>query len=307
MAKQEHDASGGPAALALSDHQGQMPTANQRGGRGAADQSGRWRPVTLSANVLSYLILPAAIVLGWWWYAAKNPEQLSSPSAVAEQLWNWIVHGQLGLGSYYQATWLATVSASLGRVLIGFAVAAACGILIGTLIGLLRPAARIIDPTIQLFRPIPMTAWLPLSIVFFGLTDTASIFLIALGAFYPVVVNTTTGVRRVDIGLIRAAQVLGAKKWEVVTRIIFPAALPSVFDGLRVALGLSWMLVILAEMFAVKTGLGFVLWDAFGIQQTATMMGAMISIGVIGFCCDRLLLWARRHLLRWSAGQMVGV
>jgi NitT/TauT family transport system permease protein len=307
MADHEQDAAGGPATLAISDHLDQAQVANLRGSRAAADRARRWRPVTLVVNVLSYLILPVAIVLGWWWYAVRNPAQLSSPGAVAEQLWNWIVHGQLGLGSYYQATWWVTVWASLVRVLIGFAVAAVSGVLIGTLIGLLRPAARIVDPTIQLFRPIPMTAWLPLSIVFFGLTDTASIFLIALGAFYPVVVNTTTGVRRVDIGLIRAAQVLGAKKWEVVTRIVFPAALPSVFDGLRVALGLSWMLVILAEMFAVKTGLGFVLWDAFGIQQTATMMGAMISIGVIGFCCDRLLIWARRHLLRWSVGRMVGV
>jgi NitT/TauT family transport system permease protein len=307
MADQEQDVAGGSAALAISDHLDQARAANLRGSRVPAGGSGRWRPVTLLVNMLSYVILPVAIVLGWWWYAARNPAQLSTPGAVADQLWNWIVHGRLGLGSYYQATWWVTVWASLVRVLIGFAVAAVSGVLIGVLIGLLRSAARIVDPTIQLFRPIPMTAWLPLSIVFFGLTDTASIFLIALGAFYPVVVNTTTGVRRVDIGLIRAAQVLGAKKWEVVTRIVFPAALPSVFDGLRVALGLSWMLVILAEMFAVKTGLGFVLWDAFGIQQTATMMGAMISIGVIGFCCDRLLILARRHLLRWSVGRMVGV
>lgn len=296
---------GTPSGLAVADElsQAPIPLSPYEPDR---PSTGR-RLLVGTVRVLCYLILPVSIVLGWWWYATANPAQLATPGEVVSQLWGWIVHGKLGLGSYYEATWPATVWASLKRVMIGFAVASASGIVLGTLIGLLRPMARIFDPSIQVFRPIPMTAWLPLSIAFFGLTDTASIFLIALGAFYPVVVNTTTGVRRVDVGLIRAGLVLGAGRREVLFRIILPAALPSIFDGLRVALGLSWMLVILAEMFAVKTGLGFVLWDAFGIQRTSTMMSAMISIGIIGFCCDRLLLWARGHLLRWSVGRTVGV
>ena len=259
------------------------------------------------ATAASFAILPILLLLGWHWYATTHPSQLASPIDVAVQLWRWIGLGELGLGSYYEASWPETIGASLARVLIGFLIASVLGIIVGMVIGLSKVGARVFDPTVQVLRPIPMTAWLPLSIAFFGLTNSASIFLIALGAFYPVVVNTTTGVRRVNIGLIRAAQVLGASRGKVLLRVIVPAALPSIFDGLRVALGLSWMLVILAEMFAVRTGLGFVLWTAFGVQRTATMMSAMITIGVVGFLCDRLLVWVRGRLLGWSVGQTVGV
>ena len=134
----------------------------------------------------------------------------------------------------YSGTWVSNVLFSTQRVAQGFAVAIVVGIPLGILIGWNRLAAGAIDPTVQVLRPIPITAWLPFSIAVFGIQDIGSVFLIALGAFYPIVINASQGARDVERNLVRAALMMGARRMTVLRRVVLPASLPSIFTGLRV-------------------------------------------------------------------------
>jgi len=190
---------------------------------------------------------------------------------------------------------------SARRVLQGFLLAAALGIPLGILIGWNRLVARVVDPSIQLLRPVPITAWLPFSIAVFGIYDASALFLIGLGAFYPIVVNTTHGVRDTHLLLLRAARMLGARRLTILVKVVFPSALPSIFTGLRLGIGVAWTAVIVAEMIAVKSGLGYVLWDAYYVGRMDICVATMFSVGLLGFVSDRLIVAASRLLLRWRA------
>ena len=169
-----------------------------------------------------------------------------------------------GLGlNPYSGTWLANLLFSAERVGQGFLVAIVVAVPVGLAIGWNRTASGALDPTVQLLRPIPITAWLPFSIAVFGIRDMGAVFLIALGAFYPIVVNTAQGARDIERNLVRAAMMMGAGRWTILRRVVLPASLPSIFTGLRIGLGIAWTAVIVAEMVAVKSGLGYVLWDAY--------------------------------------------
>ncbi|WNQ39993.1 ABC transporter permease [Bordetella pertussis] len=186
-----------------------------------------------------------------------------TPVQVARAWYAWIF-GDPGMGlNPYQGTWVSNVQYSTMRVAQGFALAMATGIPLGLAIGWSRLTSQLLDPLIQGLRPIPITAWLPFSIALFGIRDMGSIFLIFLGGFYAIVVNTTQGARDVDRNLVRAASMMGASSGQLMRRVVLPAAMPSIFTGLRIGLGISWTAVIVSEMVAVKSGLGYVLWDAY--------------------------------------------
>jgi len=167
------------------------------------------------------------------------------------------------------------------------------------MIGWSRLAARLIDPTVQLLRPVPITAWLPFAIAVFGIYDASALFLIGLGAFYPIVVNTTHGVRDTNLLLLRAARMLGAGPLTVLAKVVFPSALPSIFTGLRLGIGVAWTAVIVAEMIAVKSGLGYVLWDAYYVGRMDICVATMFSVGLLGFLSDRVIVWVGQLVLRW--------
>ena len=175
----------------------------------------------------------------------------------------------------------------------GFGLAAMVAIPLGLMIGWSRLAARLIDPTVQLLRPVPITAWLPFAIAVFGIYDASALFLIGLGAFYPIVVNTTHGVRDTNLLLLRAARMLGAGPITVLAKVVFPSALPSIFTGLRLGIGVAWTAVIVAEMIAVKSGLGYVLWDAYYVGRMDICVATMFSVGLLGFLSDRVIVWDR--------------
>lgn len=199
----------------------------------------------------------------------------------------------------YSGTWFANLLFSLERVGQGYLLAIVVAVPLGVMIGWSRLAARMVDPSIQWLRPIPITAWLPFSIALFGIKDFGAIFLITLGAFYPIVVNTTQGARDVDRNLVRAARMMGAGDAALLRRVILPAALPSVFTGLRIGLGIAWTAVIVAEMVAVKSGLGYVLWDAYYVGRMDVVIADMVSIGLLGYLSDRLLVFVERRVLTW--------
>jgi NitT/TauT family transport system permease protein len=152
---------------------------------------------------------------------------------------------------------------------------------------------------VQVLRPIPITAWLPFSIAVFGIRDLGSISLIFVGGFFAIVVNTTQGARDVDKNLMRAARMMGASSWTLLRRVVLPAALPNIFTGIRIGMGIAWTAVVAAEMVAVKSGLGYVLWDAYYVGRMDIVLADMASIGMMGYLSDRLIVLTERRMLRW--------
>jgi NitT/TauT family transport system permease protein len=177
--------------------------------------------------------------------------------------------------------------------------AALIGVPMGLLIGWSRLFSQLFDPMIQSLRPIPITAWLPFSIALFGIRDIGSVFLIFLGGFYAIVVNTTQGARDVERNWVRAALMMGASRRQLLWRVVLPAAMPSIFTGLRIGLGISWTAVIVSEMVAVKSGLGYVLWDAYYVGRMDIVLADMVSICMMGYISDRLIVGLERRVLNW--------
>jgi ABC-type nitrate/sulfonate/bicarbonate transport system permease component len=246
------------------------------------------------------VIGPAALLMVWWAAVALHlfPRTvLPSPFAVAVALEDWAL-GNPDNGPYSGTLWDA-IQASTGRVIAGFAVAACLGVLIGVPAGFFKTLGRILDPLIHLLRPIPVTAWVPLSLVFWGFSFKGAVFLIALGSFFPIVVNTIEGVRGASRNLMRVGNMLGASRYAMLRMFVFPASLPSIFVGLRLGLGLSWVLVIVAELLSVKSGIGYSLLDAYSFNRYDVVIAAMIVLGVMGFLSDRVLMLVPSIMLRW--------
>jgi NitT/TauT family transport system permease protein len=249
-----------------------------------------------------FVLLPAGLVLLWHVAVAERwvtEGIIPAPAQVLKSWHTWIFGSGATMLSPYSGTWLDNVAYSGQRVLQGFGLAALAAIPLGLMIGWNRLAARLIDPTVQLLRPVPITAWLPFAIAVFGIYDASALFLIGLGAFYPIVVNTTHGVRDTNLLLLRAARMMGAGPGTVLAKVVFPSALPSIFTGLRLGVGVAWTAVIVAEMIAVKSGLGYVLWDAYYVGRMDICVATMFSVGLLGFISDRVIVWASHVLLRW--------
>jgi NitT/TauT family transport system permease protein len=252
-------------------------------------------------QILFGLIVPVLVLL-MWQISASQPDMagiVPTPLAVMDGFAGWI-WGQPGLGlNPYLGTWVSNVTYSGSRVVQGFFYATLLGIPLGLLIGRSKLISKLIDPMIQSLRPIPITAWLPFSIALFGIRDIGSVFLIFLGGFYAVVVNTTQGARDVDRNLVRAAQMMGCRPGQLLWGVVLPSAMPAIFTGLRVGLGISWTAVIVSEMVAVKSGLGYVLWDAYYVGRMDIVLADMVSIGAMGFVSDRIIVAMESKVLRW--------
>jgi NitT/TauT family transport system permease protein len=261
------------------------------------------KPVKPAKRIMQSLLIPIGLLILWeiagqmrWISPGITPH----PSRVAEGWWTW-AFGPTGMGlNPYSGTWASNVLNSATRVFQGYALAVLFGIPVGIMIGWSKLVSRLIDPMVQSLRPIPITAWLPFSIALFGIKDFGAIFLIALGAFYPIVVNATQGARDSSLTLIRAASMMGANRTTVLMKVVFPSALPSIFTGMRIGLGIAWTAVIVAEMVAVKSGLGYVLWDAYYVGRMDIVVADMVSIGILGFLTDRLIVTVESRVLRWQ-------
>jgi len=246
-------------------------------------------------------VIPTVVVV-LWQVMGSMPDMagiLPTPLKVLEGWHSWIF-AKPGMGlNPYLGTWLANVEYSSMRVAQGFTLSALVGVPLGLLIGWSKFISQMFDPMIQSLRPIPITAWLPFSIAVFGIRDIGSIFLIFLGGFYAIVVNTTQGARDVDRNLVRAALMMGASRTQLLLRVVLPAAMPSIFTGLRIGLGISWTAVIVSEMVAVKSGLGYVLWDAYYVGRMDIVLADMVSIGAMGYISDRIIVYIERKMLVW--------
>jgi NitT/TauT family transport system permease protein len=257
-------------------------------------------------KLIKGLALPILAVVLWQW-AGENGAVAGGALPTPDRVWEaWLKWGfgnpTFGLNPYV-GTWRESVVFSAGRVLHGFVIAIMVGVPLGMLIGWSRLVSSLVDPTIQWLRPVPITAWLPISIAVFGIRDFGAVFLIMIGAFYPIVINTTQGARDVERNWIRAALMMGASEGAILRRVVFPAALPSIFTGLRIGLGIAWTAVIVSEMVAVKSGLGYVLWDAYYVGRMDIVIADMVSIGLMGFLSDQLIVAVEIWALRWRRMQ----
>jgi len=192
------------------------------------------------------------------------------------------------------------IEASVVRVGVGFLIASACAISLATLLARWTTLAKYVMPILELVRPISVIAWIPIAILWFGLGDKPAWFIIFLGSFFPIFTNTYLGIRSVQPIHIQAAQCLGAGKLLFLRKVLLPSALPYILAGMRVGLGVGWMCVIAAELIAATSGLGYMIQTARVLIETEKVLAGMITIGVIGYFMNFLMLLLERRLTPWS-------
>lgn len=262
-----------------------------------------WRRVQQRMGRAVLAVLLPVSLIAIWQMSGVNGALFGGALPTPDRVWSAWYSWAFGTPTFglnpYVGTWFQNVAFSAQRVAKGFLLAMAIGVPLGIAIGWSRLVASLVDPTIQWLRPIPITAWLPISIAIFGIRDFGAIFLITIGAFYPIVINTTQGARDVDKNWVRAALMMGASRFATLRRVVLPAALPSIFTGFRIGLGIAWTAVIVAEMVAVKSGLGYVLWDAYYVGRMDIVLADMVSIGLLGFVSDRLIVALESWVLKW--------
>jgi NitT/TauT family transport system permease protein len=242
-------------------------------------------------DLLFPLISFGGVVLLWHLLVKAGVFQelvMPAPWTVAKTFYQFILDGE-----FFIHLW-----ASFSRIITGFSIGAFLGVFMGILVGHFRLFERVFDPLIQALRPVPIAAWLPLAIVWFGIGDKPGIFLITIGAFFPVFINTVHGVKFTQPILIRAAHMLGATPRRLLLFVVLPAALPNIFTGIRIGLGLAWVCVVISELLGVTAGLGFIIWDAQVYLHTDKVIVGMIIIGAMGTLTDRILLWLSSRLIK---------
>ncbi|MBE0527271.1 ABC transporter permease [Candidatus Thorarchaeota archaeon] len=192
------------------------------------------------------------------------------------------------------------IFASVTRVSLGFLAAALTGIPLGIIIGRYRLVDSVLGPVVEAMRPIPPIAWIPLSLLMFpGNIIGAQAFIIWVGAFFPILINTTTGVKRTEPVHIDSAKTLGANERQILSKIVLPSAAPEIFAGLRIGFGIGWMCLVAAEMLRGRVGLGFLIWTYWALGRTAEVITGMLFIGLIGFLITLAFLLIEKYLLRW--------
>lgn len=241
------------------------------------------------AGLFSEVILPApsAVAAKWWAYLLPGQPQAEGQSYLA-----WLLSGELPHDAY----------SSLFRVIAGFLIGAGLALPLGLLMGANQRTYDLFNPLVQILRPIPPIAYIPLAILWFGLGNPPSFFLIAIGAFFPVLMNTIAGVRQVDGIYIRAARNLGVNQWTMFTRVILPAATPYILAGVRIGIGTAFIVVIVSEMIAVNDGLGFRILEAREFMWSDKIIAGMVTIGLLGLAIDTAVSRLNNHLLRWHRG-----
>ncbi len=278
-----------------NDASAALPAA---GSRVAGSRSGSSAVRRLRGPVLA-LVLPVALCLVWYAATVGKPYSLIPPPADVWDEMRDLAVGGINDDAFSGTLW-THLGASLARVYGGFGLAVAAALPLGLLIGRVPMIRAMLDPTFQIMRPVPVTAWLPLAMILFGLGPRSAYFLVFLGAFYPILINTVFGVRSVEPRLFEAAAMLGCTGPAQFARVVLPAALPSIFTGLRLGLGFAWVVIVVGEMTGVQTGLGAIIMEARQLSRTEIVICGMIVIGVAGFVSDWIVMQVGRRLLSWS-------
>lgn len=248
----------------------------------------------LSARSLFFIswTAPLALLLAWEALARAgvlSPQVLPAPSKVLQTALNLIAQGRL----------LSDLGASLLRAAAGFAIGGSIGFVLGTLVGFSRLAEALVDRSVQMVRAVPFLAALPLVIVWFGVGEGGKVFLVSLGVLFPIYINTVLGIRQVDPKLLELGRVTGLSNWTLIRRIVLPGALPSILAGVRYALAVAWLALVIAETIAANTGIGSLAMDAREFLQTDVIVLTIVIYAGIGVVSDGIARLLERRLLAW--------
>lgn len=239
--------------------------------------------------------LPLALIIVWQissqvgWLSSRI---LPEPLAVLSAAWKLALSGEL---------WVH-LGVSSGRAAAGFALGGGLGLLLGLLVGTFRQAEVLFDTSLQMIRNIPALALIPLVILWFGIDETAKLFLVSVGVFFPIYLNTFHGIRSVDQGLIEMARSYGLSGWPLYRDVILPGALPSILVGVRFALGLVWVLLIVAETISAQSGIGYMTMNAREFLQTDVVLVGILLYALLGKLADVLARGLEKFWLRWHPG-----
>ncbi|MBW4536290.1 MAG: nitrate ABC transporter permease [Pleurocapsa minor HA4230-MV1] len=246
------------------------------------------KPIIIRDTFLLPLAGFAGLIAVWWTIALFRPELMPTPPQALMENLDYIFHpfyrrgpGDLGLG------WL--LIASLRRVVIGFLIGAAVAIPVGFLIGMSRPAMLAINPLIQVLKPVSPLAWLPIALAIFNVADPSAIFVIFITSLWSTIINTALGVSSVPKDYQDVAQMLEMPAWKRIVKIILPASLPYIFTGLRISLGIAWLVIVAVEMLTGGIGIGFFVWDEWSRLNLSSVFLAVFVIGITGLILDYIL------------------
>ena len=231
---------------------------------------------------------PSAVILRWYQYLL--PTEAFDPAQMSRA--KWMFSGEL----------IYDLIASFYRVMLGCVIGGVLALPLGLLMGASQKIYEYFNPVVQVLRPIPPIAYIPVAILWFGLGDPPAVFLIALGAFFPILMNTIVGVRAVDSIYIRAARNLGAGRFLMFSKVIVPAAMPYIVSGVRIGIGTGFICMIVAEMIAVNNGLGYRVLEAREYFWSDKIIAGMFSIGLLGLAIDTVVDRWNNYLLRWHRG-----
>src|SRR5713101_7401515 len=249
------------------------------------------------------LVVSLAVLLGIWQLLCSQPgASLPPPTKVFKDTWELIRdpffdHGGVDKGLFWH------LSASLKRVAFGFSLAAIAGVALGVLIGQSSLALKGLDPIFQVLRTVPPLAWLPLSLAAFKNTEPSAIFVIFITAIWPIIINTSVGIRNLPPDYRNVARVIGLTPIEYFLKIMLPATVPYIFTGLKIGIGLSWLAIIAAEMLIGGVGIGFFIWDAWNSSHISEIILALIYVGLVGFALDRLIALLGALVSRGTSAQ----
>jgi len=236
------------------------------------------------------------LLIAVWQFAAHvgwlSSRVLPEPFAVAKAAWSLAESGEL---------W-THAKISLWRAVVSFGIGGGLGLLLGLLTGTFKTAEILLDTTLQMIRNIPALALIPLVILWFGIEETSKIFLVAIGVFFPLYLNTFHGIRSVDKGLIEMAKSYGLSGWPLYRDVILPGALPSILVGVRFSLGLVWVLLIVAETISAQSGIGYMTMNAREFLQTDVVLVGILLYALLGKLADVVSRLLERYWLRWHPG-----
>jgi nitrate/nitrite transport system permease protein len=252
--------------------------------------------------VLPPLIVLGLILLAWQLLCASPKSSLPAPTKVVADAWDLISDPFYDNGGVDKGVFWHLIK-SLGRVGIGFSLAAVVGVALGVLVGQSVWAMRGLDPIFQVLRTIPPLAWLPLSLAGFRDAQPSALFVIFITSIWPIIINTAVGVRNIPQDYRNVAAVIRLSWWEVFYKITLPASVPYIFTGLRIGVGLSWLAIVAAEMLIGGVGIGFFIWDAWNSSRISDIIVALVYVGLVGFLLDRLIALAGRLVGHGVAAQ----
>lgn len=248
-------------------------------------------------NIVLAVILPVLILVLWEWNVARgvlNGNVVPAPTTLWKTLWSLITSGKLQEG----------LIISFKRVFAGFVIASIAGVIVGFLMGLFASFNKAMSSLINILRPIPTIALIPIFIIVLGIGEATNISIIMIGALWSVLLNTTAGVMSVDRKLMELAYVYRLRKRDIIFRIILPSAMYSIITGLRLGIGGAWMSVVAAEMIGATSGIGYMIMFAKSLAQAANMYVLVLVIGIIGFIIDRILLVFQNQVRKRFCGNL---